>query len=254
MSVSSSKRNRGNTREDRRANKDRFAQQGKSRFVEPQEQPVHYSTSFRDIQTKNYAQATYLEAMKQNDIVFGVGSAGTGKTYVAAWYAAGELFHRRIEKIILTRPNVEAGPSMGFLPGELDEKYEPYLRPFKDVFEKALGKGFFEYALKTKQIEPIPIGFMRGQTFDDCIVLVDESQNIEPDLMKMITSRIGNNTKMIFSGDTSQKDILGTSGLADAVKVLEGIRGIEVVRFMSQDIVRSKMCKSIIMAYENIST
>jgi len=206
-------------------------------------------TEFREVKPLNYIQETYLNAIKTNEIIFGIGSAGTGKTYVAASYAAGELFHRRVDKIILTRPNVETGRGLGFLPGTLEEKYEPYLDPFDQVFERSLGKGFYEYALKSKTIEPRPLGFMRGATFDNAIVLVDEAQNATKTELKMLLSRIGRNTKMIISGDDEQSDIVD-SGLMDAVNRLEGIGGIEVVRFLDSDIVRSKMCKAIIMAYK----
>lgn len=209
------------------------------------------ANGFKPVEALNYIQGEYLEAVRNNDVVFGVGSAGTGKTYVAAGYAAGELYNKRVSKIIITRPNVEAGPSLGFLPGTLEEKYYPYLAPFENVFVKLLGKGFYEYSLKTKDIEPMPLGFMRGVTFDNCIVLADECQNIGPVEMKMLLSRIGKNCKMIFSGDTSQQDIVGTSGMRDAIDRLEGIEGIEVVRFTHSDIVRSKLCKKIIMAYES---
>ena len=205
---------------------------------------------FKEVKPLNYIQETYLNAIKTNEIVFGIGSAGTGKTYVAASYAASELFHRRVDKIILTRPNVETGRGLGFLPGTLEEKYEPYLDPFDQVFSRSLGKGFYEYALKSKAIEPRPLGFMRGATFDNCIVLVDEAQNATKMELKMLLSRIGRNTKMIISGDDDQSDI-PDSGLMDAVNRLEGIHGIEVVRFLESDIVRSKMCKQIILAYKN---
>jgi phosphate starvation-inducible PhoH-like protein len=208
--------------------------------------PVEFG--FRDIKPLNYIQNEYLRAIHENSIVFGIGSAGTGKTYIAATYAAGELFHRRIRKIILTRPNIETGRGLGFLPGTLEEKYAPYLEPFNDIFTRSLGKGFYEYALKSKDIEPKPLGFMRGTTFDDCIVLLDEAQNATKDEMKMILSRIGKNCKIIISGDQDQSDI-DNSGLEDAAKRLERIEGIEVVRFMDSDIVRSKLCKDIIMAY-----
>lgn len=203
---------------------------------------------FKEVKPLNYIQETYLNAIKTSDIVFGIGSAGTGKTYVAASYAASELFHRRCEKVILTRPNVETGRGLGFLPGTLEEKYEPYLEPFDQVFTRSLGKGFYEYALKAKTIEPRPLGFMRGATFDNAIVLVDEAQNATKAELKMLLTRIGKNCKMIVSGDTDQSDILD-SGLQDAVDRLEGIQGIEVVRFLDSDIVRSKMCKQIILAY-----
>lgn len=210
--------------------------------------PVEYG--FKEVKPLNWAQNEYLDAIKSNDIIFGIGSAGTGKTYIAASYAAAELFHRRISKIILTRPNIETGKSLGFLPGDLDEKYAPYLDPFAQVFTRCLGRGFYEYALKNKDIEPKPLGFMRGATFDDCIVLLDEAQNATKAELKMVLSRIGKNCKIIISGDTDQSDI-PNSGLDDAVDRLEHIEGVEVVRFIDEDIVRSRMCKAIILAYRN---
>ena len=203
---------------------------------------------FKEVKPLNYIQETYLEAIRDNDIIFGVGSAGTGKTFVAASYAASQLFHKKIDKIILTRPNVEVGSSLGFLPGTLDEKYLPYLDPFDSVFAKCLGRGFYEYALKSKTIEPKPLGFMRGATFENSIVLVDECQNMTKTEFKMLLSRIGRNCKMILSGDPSQSDITN-SGLSDAVSRLDNIEGIEIVEFLDTDIVRSKLCKQIIMAY-----
>jgi len=196
----------------------------------------------------NYIQGAYLEAIKSNDIIFGIGSAGTGKTLIAAIYAAEQLFYKKIDKIILTRPNIETGRGLGFLPGTLEEKYAPYLLPFDAIFSHALGRGFYEYALKSKTIEPTPLGFLRGTTFEDCIVLVDEAQNCTREEMKMLLSRIGRNCKMIFSGDTEQADI-PNSGLDDACDRLENIKGVEVVEFLDEDIVRSEMCKQIIMAY-----
>lgn len=210
--------------------------------------PIEYG--FKDVKPLNYIQGAYLEAIQNNEVVFGIGSAGTGKTFVAASYAAGELFHRRIDKIILTRPNVETGRGMGFLPGELEEKYAPYLDPFDSVFTRTLGKGFYDYALKSKAIEPRPLGFMRGSSFDNAIILVDEVQNLTKTEFKMLLSRIGKNCKVILSGDPDQVDI-PDSGIHDAVKRLEGLPGIEVVRFLDEDIVRSKMCKQIIIAYKN---
>lgn len=210
--------------------------------------PIEFG--FRDVKPLNFIQGEYLEAIKNNEIIFGIGSAGTGKTFVAASYAAGELFHRRIEKIILTRPNVETGRGLGFLPGELDEKYAPYLDPFDQVFKRSLGAGFYEYALKSKTIEPKPLGFMRGASFENSIILVDEVQNMTKTEFKMLLSRIGRNCKVILSGDPDQTDIQD-SGLKDAVQRLEGIQGIEIVRFLDEDIVRSKMCKQIIMAYRD---
>lgn len=209
-----------------------------------------FNYTFKEVEPLNFIQGEYLESIKSNSIIFGVGSAGTGKTFIAASYAASELFHKRIDKIILTRPNVETGRGLGFLPGDLTEKYAPYLAPFDAIFNKALGKGFYEYSLKNKDIEPVPLGFLRGTTFEDCIVLVDECQQMEAAEFKMMLSRIGKNCKMIFSGDSSQSDIK-ESGLEDALNRLEGIPGIDIIEFLDQDIVRSKMCAAVIRAYRD---
>ena len=220
----------------------------KARKRQPQQQHAAYM-DFQEVRPLNYIQETYLEAIKHNPIVFGVGSAGTGKTFVAAAYAASQLFHRQVDKIVITRPNVEVGRSLGFLPGTMEEKYFPYLEPFQSAFERTLGKGLYEYALKNKQIDPKPLGFMRGATFDDCIVLVDECQNMTKTEFKMLLSRIGQNCKIILSGDDDQTDIKN-SGLEDALYRLQNIRGVEIVRFLEGDIVRSEMCKEIILAYK----
>jgi phosphate starvation-inducible PhoH-like protein len=210
---------------------------------------VPLEMGFENVKPLNYIQGEYLRAIYENSIIFGIGSAGTGKTYIAATYAAGELFHRRIKKIVLTRPNIETGRGLGFLPGTLEEKYAPYLEPFDQIFTNSLGRGFYEYALNKNQIVPKPLGFMRGTTFEDCIVLLDEAQNATRDEMKMILSRIGKNCKIIISGDQEQSDI-NNSGLLDATNRLEHIEGIEVVRFRDEDIVRSRLCKQIILAYK----
>lgn len=214
----------------------------------PSTEGYRSNDKFKEVVPLNYIQETYLDAIKHNDIVFGVGSAGTGKTYIAAWYAASELFHKRIDRIILTRPNIETGRSLGHLPGTLDEKYAPYLDPFENVFYKALGKGFYEYALKSKTIEPRPLGFLRGATFENAVVLVDECQQMNKAEFMMLLSRIGRNCKIILSGDPSQSDVMN-SGLPDAINRLQGIPGVEVVNFLDSDIVRSKLCKQIILAY-----
>lgn len=223
---------------------------GKKARKNSSDNSIEYTHAFKEVKPINFIQDAYLNAIKHNSIIFGIGSTGTGKTYIPAAYAASELYHKRIEKIIITRPNIEVGRSLGFLPGTLDEKFLPYLKPFEKVFRKFLGAGFYEYALKTKAIDPQPLGFMRGDTFEDCIVLVDEAQNVAAIEMKMLLTRIGHNCKMIFSGDTSQADI-PDSGLDDAADKIENIEGVEVVEFLDTDIVRSKLCKSIILAYNN---
>lgn len=210
----------------------------------------NHAHGFVAIKPLNFIQGTYLEAIRDNEIIFGIGSAGTGKTFVAANYAAEQLYHKKIDKIILTRPNVETGRGLGFLPGELDEKYAPYLEPFTQVFKRALGTGLYEYSLKAKNIDPKPLGFMRGSSFDNSVLLVDEVQNMTKTEFKMLLSRVGKNCKVILSGDPDQCDI-SDSGLLDAVRRLEGLPGIEVVRFLDEDIVRSKMCKAVILAYKD---
>jgi phosphate starvation-inducible PhoH-like protein len=212
------------------------------------EEPHVSVDKFKEVEPLNYIQGVYLDAIKNNSIIFGIGSAGTGKTYISTYYAASELFHRNIEKIIVTRPNVEVGRGMGFIPGTIEEKYAPYIEPFDSIFSRSLGRGFYDYCIKNKSIDPKPIGFMRGTTFDNCIVLVDEAQNITKTEMKMLLSRIGKNCKMILSGDPDQVDI-SNSGLEDAIDRLGNISDIEIVEFLPSDIVRSKLCKQIIMAY-----
>lgn len=205
---------------------------------------------FEPIVPKNYIQGQYLEAIRNNQITFAIGPAGTGKSYIATAYAAEQLYYKNIDKLIITRPAVEAEESLGFLPGELIEgKYAPYLLPIRDILDSVLGKPFVDYCLKSGAIEPAPIAYMRGRTFENAIVLLDEAQNCTPNQMKLILSRIGENCKVIIDGDISQKDIKGASGLDDAISKLEGIKGVEVIRFMQHDIVRSALCKRIIQAY-----
>jgi len=220
------------------------------RNTQNQETGQNYVHTFSEVTPLNYIQGEYLQAIKTSDIIFGIGSAGTGKTFIAASYAAGLLFQRKVQKIILTRPTVETGRGMGFLPGELDEKYAPYLQPFESVFVRTLGKSFYEYAVKSKAIDPKPIGFMRGSSFDDCVILADEAQNLTKTELKMLLSRIGKNCKIVLSGDPKQTDITD-SGLLDAVERLERLHNIEVVRFRDEDIVRSAMCKQVILAYND---
>lgn len=208
------------------------------------------SNGLKPIQPKNFAQEMYLTSIKENQITFGTGSAGTGKTFIAASYAAEQLYYKKTNKIILTRPAVTAEEELGFLPGDLTEKYEPYLLPFREIFEKTLGKSFYEFCLKDGIIEPAPIGYLRGRTFDNAIILIDEAQNVTAGQMKLILSRIGENCKIIISGDTAQMDINEQSGLTDAVNRLGHLDEVDVINFLPQDIVRSALCKKIILSYE----
>ena len=208
-----------------------------------------YTPAFKPVQAKNYAQQLYLEAIQDYDVVFGIGSAGTGKTYMAAMYAAEQLYYRDISQVIVTRPNVEASAPLGFLPGELEEKYAPYLEPFNGVFTKVFGKTHYELLKKREKIVAKPLGFMRGATFDNAIVLVDECQNMTEREFKLLLTRIGEGTKVIFSGDSRQVDI-PNSGLMSTIERLKHIPEIGVIEFQPQDIVRSKLCKDIILSWE----
>lgn len=208
-----------------------------------------YTPAFKPVEAKNYAQQLYLEAIENYDVVFGIGSAGTGKTYLAAMYAAEKLHYREVEQVIVTRPNVEASRSMGFLPGELEEKYAPYLEPFDGVFTKVFGKTHYELMKKREKIAAKPLGYMRGATFDNSIVLVDECQNMTEKEFKLLLTRIGENTKVIFSGDSRQVDI-PDSGLMSVIDRLKHIPEIRVVEFQPYDIVRSRLCKDIILSWE----
>lgn len=207
--------------------------------------------SRKPIEARTATQQRYRNAIQSADLIFAVGPAGTGKTYMPVALAAEALMAKQIGKIIVTRPAVEAGEELGFLPGELDEKYEPYLAPVRQIFMERMGKGPMEYALKAKRIEPIPIGFMRGMTFKDCWVLVDEAQNLTPKQMKLLLTRIGENCKVIVAGDTDQVDIQGPSGLADAVRRTHWIKQARTIKFTEDDVVRSGLVKDILRAYAN---
>lgn len=215
------------------------------------EAPASRRSAPGPIKPLNESQKVYDALMVQERIIFAVGPAGTGKTWLAAARAADALREGRISKIILTRPAVEAGEKLGFLPGDLTEKYEPYLRPFMEAFEERLGKSQTEYAIRKGTIEPRPLAFMRGATMKDCWLLADEAQNISRLQMKMLLSRIGENSRFVISGDIKQTDLrAGQSGLEDAIDRLTGVQGVGVARFGIDDIVRDGLCQRVIQAYE----
>lgn len=207
--------------------------------------------NLRPLEAKTEAQGHYLISIESNQLTFGVGPAGTGKTYVCTRYAADMLQRGEVEKIVVTRPAVEAGDGLGFLPGTIHEKFAPYFAPFRAVLDEVFGPTHVDYMIKVGKIDIQPLEYIRGLTFDNAVVILDEAQNTTPGQMKLFLSRIGEHGKVIVNGDISQKDIPGESGLVDAMDRLEGIRGIEVVEFSEDDIVRSGLCKAIIKAYRN---
>ncbi|WP_223861399.1 PhoH family protein [Geminicoccus harenae] len=197
-------------------------------------------------------QARYLEALQKNDLVLGLGPAGTGKTYLAVAAAVAAMKARTVERLILSRPAVEAGERLGFLPGDMREKVDPYLRPIYDALHDLLPEGRLERAIETGQIEIAPLAFMRGRTLRNAAVILDEAQNATPMQMKMFLTRLGENSRMVVTGDPNQSDLPHgvTSGLQDAVDRLSGIDGIAVVRFDASDIVRHPLVQKIVQAYE----
>jgi phosphate starvation-inducible PhoH-like protein len=200
---------------------------------------------------KNERQRGYASAMRRDgSVVFGLGPAGTGKTYVAGCMAAEALLDNRVEKIILTRPAVEAGgENMGFLPGEKEQKFDPYFDPFRDVLEERLGKSFVEYLIKEGRIKCEPFAYMRGKTFKNAFVILDEGQNATPEQYKLFLTRIGQGATVVINGDESQADIK-KSGLMDAAARLFHLPVVKVVQFRREDIVRSGLVQEIVSAYE----
>ena len=201
---------------------------------------------------KTINQRLYLEAIERNDMVFGIGPAGTGKTYLAVAMGISALLSKRVSRIVLTRPAVEAGERLGFLPGTLQEKIDPYLRPLYDALYDMLDAEKVEKLLERNTIEVAPIAFMRGRTLNDSFIILDEAQNCTSEQMKMVLTRQGFNSKMVVNGDVTQIDLPGArrSGLLDAVDVLRGVEGISFVQFDERDVVRHSLVQRIVKAYE----
>ena len=195
-------------------------------------------------------QGRYIEAISTNQLTFGIGPAGTGKSFVATCLAADALMDQRVERIIITRPVVEAGEELGFLPGELSEKVQPYFAPVRAILERRLGRGACEMFMKNGRIEFMPLAYMRGHTLDNSFIILDEAQNTTPSQMKLFLTRLGENTRVVVDGDPRQKDLAGPSGLIDALKRLRGIPSIDVVEFTRKDVVRSGLVQHIVEAYE----
>jgi phosphate starvation-inducible protein PhoH and related proteins len=202
------------------------------------------------LRAKTETQSLYIKLINGNVLTFGLGPAGTGKTFIAAWLAAEALESGDCKKLYITRPAIEAGESIGFLPGEMEDKIGPYFAPVREALERRLGKGQTEYMLKSGKIEFVPLAFMRGRTFDDSWVIADEMQNATPKQMKMLLTRVGRNTKLIVNGDLKQSDIPGTNGLYDAKDRLRGLGGIAFCTFGREDVVRSGLARIIVDAYE----
>lgn len=204
------------------------------------------------IKPKTLGQKQYIQAIKDNTIVIGVGPAGTGKTYLAVAMAVKAFRAHEVNKIILTRPAVEAGEKLGFLPGDLQDKVDPYLRPLYDALFDMLGPEAFARQQERGCIEVAPLAYMRGRTLDDAFIILDEAQNTTPEQMKMFLTRLGFNSKIVITGDITQIDLPDKrkSGLIEAVRVLKNVEDISIRRFSEKDVVRHKLVQDIIKAYE----
>ena len=206
----------------------------------------------RPIHPKTLGQKEYLAAIRANAITFGVGPAGTGKTYLAVAMAVKAFKAKQVDRIILTRPAVEAGEKLGFLPGDLQNKVDPYLRPLYDGLFDLLGAEAFQRLQEKQAIEVAPLAYMRGRTLDDAFIILDEAQNTTPDHMQMNMTRMGSNSKVVVTGDITQIDLpdKSRSGLVDALRVLRGIQGIAQVQLSDKDVVRHRLVQQIVKAYE----
>ncbi len=206
----------------------------------------------KPIKAKTVGQQTYMKAIMKNTITLGVGPAGTGKTYLAVAAAVAAFRERTVNRIILTRPAVEAGERLGFLPGDLQNKVDPYLRPLYDALYDMLGAETFQKYQERGSIEVAPLAYMRGRTLDDSFIILDEAQNTTKEQMKMFLTRLGFGSKIVITGDVTQIDLPGdkTSGLKDAIRVLDGVKDIAICRLTSADVVRHALVQEIINAYE----
>ncbi|MBR7163010.1 MAG: PhoH family protein [Clostridia bacterium] len=204
------------------------------------------------IRPKSLGQKEYVDAIRKNKIVFGIGPAGTGKTYLAVALAVTAMKNHEVERIILTRPAVEAGEKLGFLPGDLAEKVDPYLRPIYDALQDMMGGESYLKAIERGNIEIAPLAYMRGRTLSNSFIILDEAQNTTREQMKMFLTRMGEGSKIVVTGDVTQIDLPHhvVSGMKDAVQVLDGVEDIKVIRFDHRDVVRHELVSRIIRAYE----
>lgn len=206
----------------------------------------------KPVKPKTLGQKKYIEAIRSNTIVFGIGPAGTGKTYLAVAMAVKAFRAKEVNRIILTRPAVEAGEKLGFLPGDLQQKIDPYLRPLYDALFDMLGAESFEKYQSRGDIEVAPLAYMRGRTLDDSFIILDEAQNTTPEQMKMFLTRLGFHSKIVVTGDITQIDLPDgkRSGLVQAAKILKNVPDIEISRFSDKDVVRHRLVQNIIKAYD----
>ena len=206
----------------------------------------------KQIKSKTYGQAKYVQAIKDNSIVFGIGPAGTGKTYLAVAIAAAMYRNRDVEKIILTRPAVEAGEKLGFLPGDLGAKVDPYLKPLYDALQEMFGLEVYSRLIEKGVIEIAPLAYMRGRTLSNAFIILDEAQNATREQMKMFLTRMGEGSRIVVTGDATQIDLPNdkSSGLLHAATILQGIDNISVIHLKNRDIVRNDLVQAIVKAYE----
>lgn len=235
----------------------RLAAEGQTvRMVDLVNEVVVQTSRGKQIKPKTMGQKLYLDALRKHDIVFGIGPAGTGKTYLAMAHAVASLKAREVSRLILTRPAVEAGERLGFLPGDLQEKIDPYLRPLYDALFDIIGVETFNKHIEKGTIEVAPLAYMRGRTLDDAYVILDEAQNTTPEQMKMFLTRLGFGSRAVITGDLTQVDLPKgkLSGLHDARDVLSQVNGIAFVHLTHHDVVRHALVQKIIQAYEASST
>lgn len=211
--------------------------------------PSGYEDQPEPIVALNEAQQQYINSIRENIITFGIGPAGTGKSYVAACSAYDMYKAKKVKRIIVSRPVVEMGEKLGFLPGELEDKFAPYLEPIKAILYDRIGKGETDYMIKNKKIVAMPLAYIRGMSLKESFVMLDEAQNCSMVQIKTFLTRIGNDCKVVIDGDLDQKDINGQSGLDWAIRKLEGIKKINTVEFDIDDIVRSGICRDIVRAF-----
>ena len=213
---------------------------------------VAFTHRGRPIRSKTIGQRTYVEAVRNHELTLAVGPAGTGKTYLAMCLAVVALKNKEIERIVLTRPAVEAGEKLGFLPGDMSQKVDPYLRPLYDALYDLMGTDAYQKLAERGTVEVAPLAFMRGRTLNDAFIILDEAQNATPEQMKMFLTRLGSNSRCVVTGDISQTDLPKDkkSGLSEAIEVLRGVSGIAVVELTSKDVVRHELVQRIVRAYE----